>query len=130
MCCLGVATPSAAQEALNQATIAGRVLDPSGAPIAGATVAVRQTDTNVRIEATTDTDGRFRFPYLRIGPYDLTVQFDRFRTASRTLTLSAGSAFDVPITLAVAELDASVTVVAATPALETSRSQIAGTVPQ
>ena len=123
----GVAT---AQETVNQATVGGRVVDPQGGSVPGALVTVRQTDTNVVVEATTDTEGRFRFPYLRIGPYELRIRLTGFRDYARTLLLSAGSAFDVPVRLDVAGLDATVTVVAETPLLESARSQIAGTVPQ
>jgi outer membrane receptor protein involved in Fe transport len=119
-----------AQEAISQGTIAGRVLDPQGAAVPGAMVTARQTDTNVTVEAATDAGGRFRFPYLSIGPYDLIVRVQGFTPYSRQVVLSAGSAFDLPITLAVAGVDASVTVVAEPQALETARSQIAGTVPQ
>ena len=57
-----------AQGTINQGTIAGRVLDPQGAAVPGALVRVRHSDTNVAVEAVSDTEGRFRFPYLRIGP--------------------------------------------------------------
>ena len=57
-----------AQETINQATISGRVLDSQGAAVPGATVSVRQSDTNVTAQAITGADGRFRFPYLKIGP--------------------------------------------------------------
>jgi outer membrane receptor protein involved in Fe transport len=119
-----------AQETINQATISGRVLDAQAAAIPGARVSARQTDTNVTVEATTDGEGRFRFPYLRIGPYELRVKFEGFKDNARTLALRAGSAYDIPITLELAGLDAAVTVVADSRTLEAARSQIAGTVPQ
>ena len=75
---------------IDQATISGRVLDSQGAAVPGATVSVRQTDTNVRVHATTETDGRFRFPYLKIGPYQLRVTLQGFEENARTLVLSAG----------------------------------------
>jgi outer membrane receptor protein involved in Fe transport len=128
--CLAMATATVAQESINQGTIGGRVLDPQGAAVPGALVTVRQTDTGVTIEATTDTNGRFRFPYLRIGPYQLRARFEGFKEHARTLTLSAGSAFDLSITLDVGGIDAAVTVVGDTLALETARSQLVGTVPQ
>jgi hypothetical protein len=52
---------------VNFASISGRVTDPSGAAVPGATVTARQTDTNVPADAVTDSSGRFRFPYLRVG---------------------------------------------------------------
>jgi hypothetical protein len=121
---------SAAQETVNQGAIAGRVLDPQSAAIPGAVVRARQTETNVAVEAVTDAQGRFRFPYLRIGPYELRARGEGFREYARTLVLSAGSAFDLTIALDVGGIDTTVTVVAETPALETARSQIVGTVPQ
>ena len=130
LACLAIGTASAAQETINQGTIGGRVLDAQGAAVPGALVTVRQTDTGVTIEATTDTNGRFRFPYLRIGPYELRAKLQGFKEHARTLVLSAGSAFDLPITLDVAGIDTAVTVVADILSLETARSQIVGTVPQ
>ncbi len=123
------ASQASAQETINQGTIAGRVFDPQTAAVPGALVIVRHMDTGVTIEATTEVDGRFRFPYLRIGPYELTVRLLGFRNSSRLLSVSAGSAFDIPITLEVAGLDTAVTVTAESQALETARSQIAGTIP-
>jgi hypothetical protein len=126
--CVAGRAGAAAQETINQATIGGRVLDAQGAPVPGALVTVRHTDTNVGADATTDASGRFRFPYLRIGPYELRARLEGFREYARALTLDAGSAFDLSITLEVAGLDTSVTVVADAEALETARSQIAGTI--
>ena len=128
--CLAMATAVAAQETINQATISGRVLDPQGAAVPGALVTVRQTDTGVTIEASTDANGRFRFPYLRIGPYELRAKLAGFAEHARSLAASAGSAFDLSITLDVGGIDAAVTVIADNLSLETARSQIVGTVPQ
>jgi len=119
-----------AQEAINRATIAGRVLDAQNAAVPGAMVSVRQTDTNVVIQAVTGADGRFRFPSLTVGRYELRATLPGFKDSTRTLVVSAGSAFDIAITLEVAGLDTAVTVVADDQLLETARSQIAGTVPQ
>jgi hypothetical protein len=118
------------QETVNQAAIGGRVIDPQGAAVPGARVTVRQTETNVTAEAVSDSEGRFRFPYLRVGPYELRVGLAGFRDHARMLVLSAGSAFDIPVRLDVAGLDAAVTVIAQTAVLESARSQIAGTVPR
>jgi hypothetical protein len=71
LCCAGGTV--LAQEAINYASVSGRVTDPQGAVVSGATVTARQTATGVSATATTDSAGRFRFPYLRVGPYDLSV---------------------------------------------------------
>ena len=119
-----------AQQAIEYASVSGRVTDQSGAVIARATVSARHTQTNLTSTALTDPDGRFRLPYLRIGQYELRTTLQGFKENARTLRLSAGSAFDLSITLDVEGIDAAVTVVADTLALETARSQIVGTVPQ
>jgi hypothetical protein len=119
-----------AQDTINQASISGRVTDPQGAVVPGALVAVRQPETNLRAEVLTDGEGRFRFPYLKLGPYDLTVTLQGFSEVRQSLTLSVGSAFELPIVLTLAGVDTSVSVVGAAPVLEAARSQIAGTIAQ
>ena len=126
----GLAASGLAQESINQGSVSGRVVDAQGAVVPGALVGVRQTETNQTVEASTDGDGRFRFPYLRLGPYELTVTLQGFETVTRTLNVSAGSAFELPITMRVAGVSAEVDVVAASPVIEAARSQIAGTIPQ
>jgi hypothetical protein len=119
-----------AQESIFYASIGGRVTDPSGAVITDARVAIRQKDTNFATETTTNREGRFRFAYLKFGPYEVTVDKTGFAPATRELTLSAGSAFELPFALAVGSNSESVTVTGEPAILETARSQVAGTIPQ
>src|SRR5438876_1601300 len=121
---------AAAQETINSASVSGHVTDPQGAVVPGAHVTVRQTETNVTIGRVTDEEGRFRFPYLKVGPYEITVRLQGFSDVTRALTLTVGSAFDLPISLSVARVDTNVTVAAYATVLEAARSQIAGTVSQ
>ena len=130
ICLAALAHAAAAQETINSASVSGRVTDPQSALVPGAAVTARQTDTNVVAETTTDENGRFRFPYLKVGRYEITVRLQGFADATRALTLTVGSAFDLPITLAVGGVDASVTVSAEATVLEAARSQIAGTISQ
>ena len=126
LCCMMAWTCAAfAQQSVEYASVSGRVTDPSGvAP--GAQVTARQSETNVTATAVTDGEGRFRFPYLRVGPYEITVRRDGFADATRRLTLSAGAAFELPIALAVGAVDTNVTVTGEATVLEAARSQIAG----
>lgn len=130
-CCAGAMAPAdAAQETISSASVSGRVTDAQGAVVPGAAVTARQTETNVSGEVVTDRDGRYRFPYLKVGPYEITAHLSGFSDATRVVTLTVGSAFDLPIALAVAGVDTSVVVTAQTTVLEAARSQIAGTVSQ
>ena len=130
LCCLLRAGSASAQETVNYASLSGRVVDPQNAVVPGAHVSARQTETNIAADTTTDGEGRFRFPYLKVGPYEVIIHLDGFADAKRTVSLTVGSAFDLSIALAVASLDASVTVAAEPPLLETVRSQVAATVTQ
>ncbi len=116
------------QESINNASIGGRVSDTSGAAIDNAQVSARQVETNVTTTINTDRDGRFRFPYLKVGPYELKVHKEGFDDQIRSLTLTIGSAFDLPFALRVASTQTSVTVSGDATVLEAARSQIAGTV--
>ena len=127
---LAAASGVFAQETVNFASVSGRVTDPSGAVVSGAQVAARQIDTNVTATAATDGEGRFRFPYLRVGVYEITVHDAGFADATRRLTLTLGSAFDLPVVLDVRTVEATVDVVAPVTVLDAARSQIAGTVSQ
>lgn len=119
-----------AQESVNNASISGYVTDPTGAAVEGAQITVLQTETNLTTSATTGKEGRFRIAYLRVGNYQVKIGKPGFADASRTLVLSAGSAFELPVQLAVAQTSSNVTVVSQAEVLETARTQVAGTVSQ
>jgi hypothetical protein len=127
-CMLAWGHPGFSQQSVDYGSIGGRVLDPSGAVVAGAQVTARQVDTNVATAALTDGAGRFRLASLRIGPYELTVRQAGFTDAVVQLTLTAGAAFEIPVSLTVATLATEVTVAANTAVLDAARSQIAATV--
>src|ERR1051326_8942572 len=105
---------ASAQQTINYATVSGRVTDPTDAVISGADVVARETETNLTSSTTTDSEGRFRFPYLRPGPYEITVR----------------AAFGLAVSLNVASLATEVEVSGQQDVLETARTQVAGTVPQ
>jgi len=119
-----------AQETIHYASVSGRVTDATGAVVQGAQVTARQIDTNLSSDAKTDREGRFRFPYLRVGQYEIRVHQQGFADAAQSVTLTVGSAFDLPVSLTVESTETNVTVSGETAALETARTQIAGTVSQ
>jgi hypothetical protein len=117
-----------AQQSVDYASIGGRVLDQTGAAVAGAQVRARHIDTNVTTATLRAGSGRFRLPALRIGNYELIVRQAGFKDAAVQLSLAAGAAFEVPVSLQVADVTAEVTVAAGTPVLDAARSQITATV--
>ena len=130
MCVCISACALSAQETISYGTISGQVSDSQGAVVTGATVTAWQIDTNLPRETVTDHEGRFRFPYLRVGRYQVVVRLAGFANVSRNVTVTVGSAFELPVTIHPAGLDTSVTVSTDATVLEGARSQIAGTVSQ
>lgn len=123
----GFAAGVYAQQSVEYGSVSGRVRDATAAAVPGAQVTVRHLETNAIGAALADGEGRFRFAYLRIGPQEITVRARGFANATRRLTLTAGSAFELPIELRV-ETAESLTVSGETPVLESARSQVAGAV--
>jgi hypothetical protein len=119
-----------AQQTINYATISGQVADPTDAVIPSAEIVVRQTETNLTSTATTDLDGRFRFPYLRPGSYEISARVRGFAEITRTVALTVGMTLELPISLNMAAVQTEVNVTGDQAVLETARTQISGTVSQ
>src|SRR4030095_7362682 len=67
------------------ATISGRVTDPSGAVVPGATITVVSTDKAVRVRSLrTSGSGQYVFPLLSVGHYDVTAEAPGFNRSSQT----------------------------------------------
>lgn len=116
--------PAVAQQALIYATVTGRVVDPSGAAIAGASVVLTNLDRNQAWSTRTDDQGRFRLLYVPVGRSRLTVEREGFGPASRIVTIAMGETLDLPITLSLAALTQSVQVSAEAPVVEAARTQV------
>jgi hypothetical protein len=117
-----------AQQTVNNASLGGRVVDPSGAVIADAQVTATQIATNISRTTSTSKDGRFRFPYLSLGTYNVQVHQQGFAAADRSITLTVGADFDLQISLPLAGTQTSVNVSSQPTLLETNRSEVANTI--
>lgn len=82
------------------APIGGRVVSVNGDPISGAEVMLRsQRRPESPITATADAAGRFEFSALEPGEYRLTASAIGLSPATQLLTLSAGDALNLTLTL-------------------------------
>jgi len=118
------------QQTLTESSVAGRVVDPTGAAIPKATVTALQLATNQTYAGQTDAEGRFRLPYLSPGEYRITAAMSGFAATTQRLQLSVGSAFDVTLQLKVGQAFFVDEVMAGTPLIEADRSQLSETVQQ
>jgi hypothetical protein len=117
-----------AQQTVNNASLSGRVVDPSGAVIANAQVTTTETATNISRTTYTSKDGRFRFPYLSLGSYKVHVDQQGFAAVDRAITLTVGADFDLQVALPLAGAQTSVNVSAQPTLLEANSSEVANTI--
>src|ERR1700733_6791406 len=57
----------------NQGSIAGNVIDPSGALVGNAKITAKETHTGTTYTSVSSTSGSYRFPNVNIGTYNVTV---------------------------------------------------------
>ncbi|HEX9544300.1 MAG TPA: carboxypeptidase-like regulatory domain-containing protein, partial [Pyrinomonadaceae bacterium] len=123
--------PTTAAQDLDNITITGRVTDQNGAIIPGATVTATLVKTGIERTVVTDDEGRYRLIQLEPGVYNLKVSFTNFATDERVgLTTIAGQNLQLDVTLQPPEIRAGALVIseADTPAVDTTRTVVGGTV--
>lgn len=128
--CLVVLLPIAgiAQQNVTSGSLSGRIADSNGAVVGGANITATNIETSQRLTTSTDHEGRYRFPYLRIGSYDVKVEANGFTAVNKQLTITVGQALELPVTLEVAGVSAQVHVGSEVPLIETVRTQITETI--
>ena len=118
-----------AQQNVTSGTLSGRIEDTSGASVNGASVTATHQETNQHFTTVSDPEGRFRFPYLRTGPYDLKIDAHGFAPVTKQMTVSIGQALDLPVKLEVAGVSEQVNIGSSdVPIVETVRTQITETI--
>jgi outer membrane receptor protein involved in Fe transport len=117
-----------AQQTVTSASLSGRIEDASGALVTGASLTATNLETNQRQSATTDYDGRYRFPYLPVGNYNLSVDAQGFSPFTKQITVTVGQAIDLPLRLEVAGMSEHLDVTNEVPLIETVRTQVTETI--
>ena len=107
---LSVAVTAAAQ---TTGFIDGAVVDANGTPLPGVVVTV--TGPGVRQEHVTGTDGAYTAAGLAAGDYVVTAALPGFETVETPVSVQASATASVPITLQIARLLETVSVVAEEP---------------
>ena len=101
-----------------QASLAGRVLDPSGRVVIGARVEVIEQATQRRQATVADEQGQYRFPLLPVGDYELQATAPGLRSGPATVRLSVGRRWRVDIALVLETERTRIEISDATPLLE------------
>jgi len=115
----------AAQTAMTNGSLRGRVVDASGAAITTARVELTEDSTGVSSTAMTNREGEFVFPVLPVGMYSLNATAPGFRTSHiRNLTVQVGQTSTAQIPLQVGAATESMDVTATTPLLRTTESTL------
>jgi hypothetical protein len=113
-----------AQSQATTGVIEGTVVDETGGVLPGATVSIKNTDTNFEKVLTSGSDGRFRAVLLPLGPYRVTVTLSGFTKLVREgLTLAVGQSINLKLALQVSAVSQEVLVTAANPVIETTRAE-------
>src|SRR5438093_11641372 len=95
---LAIAPMASSQTQITTGTIQGTVTDANGANVPGASVEIKNLDTNVSTTLTTDENGRFVALALRPGNYSVTISKQGFATTVVEKTeLTVGQALNLPI---------------------------------
>ena len=80
LACVLCGTSSAFAQGTNLGTIRGRVTDQNGAAVKGAAVQVTDLETNLSRELTTNDEGEYEAPALKLGTYRVTITVSGFST--------------------------------------------------
>src|SRR5881296_1623431 len=119
----------AAQSQATTGVIRGTVTDPSGTAVAGATVALRETQTGFQRQVTTNERGIFVAPLMPLGTYDVIARAVGFSETRRTgVRLSVGETVNLTLPLAAVQLQA-VVVEATQPVVDATKIENSTSIP-
>jgi hypothetical protein len=110
---LALAGATAAFAQVTTGSISGTVSDQDGGRLPGVTVTAGHQPTGTTYATTTDDQGRFKFPSVRVGgPYTITAELEGFKTSEvEDATVNLGREARVEFTLELGQLEETVTVV-------------------
>ncbi|MFN7939760.1 MAG: carboxypeptidase-like regulatory domain-containing protein [Bryobacteraceae bacterium] len=115
----------ALQAQVNASSVAGTVLDPSGAAIASAKVSLLNEETGVKLGAVTSAAGSYLFTPLQRGVYRLSVEVAGFKTFERGgLNVAVGEKVGLDVRLEVGDVSQKMDVTAETPLLTTTNASL------
>jgi len=127
VCFVSVA-PTNAQTQITTGTIQGDVTDENGAVVPGVNVEIRNLDTNLVRNVSSDEGGRFVALGLPAGNYSVTATKQGFATSVlEKVSLNVGQALTIPVPMKPSSVQARVTITAA-PVVDTVKTESSTTI--
>ena len=114
--------------AQQRGSVSGKVVDPDGLALPGATVTVKEQNTGITRTATTASTGAYTIPNVEPGTYTISVTMPGFSTVTRKdQHVTAGAALTLELKLLGVGLEEAITVEGQAPLVETTKSAVGGT---
>ncbi len=123
---------SLAAQDLDDVTISGKITDPNGLDVVGASVTVTSVETGETRTMVTNNDGQYRFVKLKPGSYKIKAEGKGFGISETTpIKTVSGQNLAQDFTMVLAEVKAETTVTVTEedgPAIDTTRTVVGGTI--
>lgn len=121
---------SAMAQSTTQGAISGTVKDPQGASVAGATVTVKNNETNKEATATTDDGGVFKTVNLDPGTYSVSISVTGFAAWTQNVVVEVGRVTELPVGLTLEAVTGEVTTTAEAPVINTQQQDFSSNINQ
>lgn len=108
----------AARAQTDTGQIVGKVLDPNGAIVTGATVRVKSLATGRELTAVSDAQGAYTVVSIQPGLYEVTIESGSFKTSTQRVQVTVGSNVSLETKLALTEVSGGTVNVIANEGLE------------
>ncbi|HLG16472.1 MAG TPA: carboxypeptidase regulatory-like domain-containing protein [Blastocatellia bacterium] len=112
------------------ATLEGRVVDSSGAAVAGANVTAVNASTGISRSAVASDSGEYRIPLLPVGDYTVTAEHSGFAKATKNVTLQIGQVAALDFTMQAGGVSEKVEVQAGETVMEPTRTEVSSVISQ
>src|SRR6516164_7370035 len=121
----GLLLPAMIYGQVTSGAIIGSVVDPADAVVANARVTARNLETNATSTLATGHDGRFRFPQLPVGSYQISVEAPGFgKLEQGPIVLRLNQIADLTLKLSLSTILESVNITADAPLINTTTAEV------
>src|SRR5262245_16101179 len=103
-------------------TVAGKIVDTSGAVLPGVTVSLQSPEVLGQFNAISGADGTYRVPNLPPATYDVRAELAGFQTIVQKVIVRLNAVTDVAFTMSVGSVAETVTVIGESPIVDPERA--------